>query len=174
VPWRTGRPIAILHTFFYYGGFLAVVLLKAAGRYPQHAGAAATWNKASFVGWHVPNIVHGGIYGWIALCLAWELWLTGDAKLIWGPITQHAAVDVGTWFMVFVCMDTVLPILLTLTLTLTLALTLTLTLTPTLALALALTLALTLTHNSNPNPNADPEPNPNPNPYPDPDPNPDM
>ena len=182
MPWRTGRPIAILHTFFYYGGFLAVVLLKAAGRYPQHAGAAATWNKASFVGWHVPNIVHGGIYGWIALCLAWELWLTGDAKLIWGPITQHAAVDVGTWFMVFVCMDTVLPILLTLTLTLTLALalalaltlTLTLTLTLALALALALTLALTLTHNSNPNPNADPEPNPNPNPYPDPDPSPDM
>lgn len=88
-----------------------MVLLKAAGRYPQHAGAAATWNKASFVGWHVPNIVHGGIYGWIALCLAWELWLTGDAKLIWGPITQHAAVDVGTWFMVFVCMDTVLSVL---------------------------------------------------------------
>ena len=73
-------------------------------------GADATWNKASFVGWHVPNIVHGGVYGWIALCLAWELWRSGDAKLMWGPITQHAAVDVGTWFMVFVSMDTVLSV----------------------------------------------------------------
>jgi len=104
-------PIACLHAFFYYGGFLAVLLLKAAGRYPRLPGAGATWNKASYVGWHVPNIVHGGVYGWVALCLAWELWLTGDAKRMWGPITQHAAVDVGTWFMVFVSMDTVLSIL---------------------------------------------------------------
>lgn len=30
---------------------------------------------------------------------------------MWGPLTQPAAVDVGTWFMVFVSMDTFLSIL---------------------------------------------------------------
>ena len=35
LPWCTDRPIACLHAFFYYGGFLAVLLLKAAGRYPR-------------------------------------------------------------------------------------------------------------------------------------------
>ena len=35
LPRCTDRPIACLHAFFYYGGFLAVVLLKAAGRYPR-------------------------------------------------------------------------------------------------------------------------------------------
>ena len=104
-------PIAILHAVLYYGGLLTVLLLKRAGRYPRLPGADATWNKASFVGWHVPNIVNGGAYGWIALCLAWELWLSGDAQRMWGPLTQRAAVDVGTWFMTFVCMDTVLSVL---------------------------------------------------------------
>ena len=88
-------PIAILHAVLYYGGLLTVLLLKRAGRYPRLPGADATWNKASFVGWHVPNIVNGGAYGYIALCLAWELWLSGDAQRMWGPLTQRAAVDVG-------------------------------------------------------------------------------
>lgn len=104
-------PIAILHAVLYYGGLLTVLLLKRAGRYPRLPGADATWNKASYVGWHVPNIVNGGVYGWIALCLARELWLSGDDQLMWGPLTQRAAVDVGTWFMTFVCMDTVLSVL---------------------------------------------------------------
>jgi hypothetical protein len=59
----------------------------------------------------VPNIFLGGVMGYIALSCAWELWQTGDPKLMWGRTTQAAAVECGTWFMVFVGMDTLLSIL---------------------------------------------------------------
>ena len=59
----------------------------------------------------MPNIFLGGVMGYIALSCAWELWQTGDPKLMWGRTTQAAAVECGTWFMVFVGMDTLLSIL---------------------------------------------------------------
>lgn len=109
----TGRfaPFIALRLMLFYVSAGVIFILRKKGKWPDHTGFDASFDRTFYIAWHIPMIVIALPLGGMAMIAGRDVWRSGDRFLEYGYISDPLVSEVGTWFVSILLVDCFLIVL---------------------------------------------------------------